>query len=364
MSAQNASYPIEVSAETDGSGGAPELSPREAVGRWINKLRASKSESTVSSYHYQLKLFVEYCEEHSIASIREVDGWDIESYDTHRRQQGVKIISLNKELITLRKFLQYCERIEIVEEGVSEKVVPPDVPKPERVDETRLTVERARELFEYHESRQYGSRMHTVLTIFWYTGCRLSGLRGLNLDNYNSEEQYLEFLHKPNEGRSLKNGIDGQRAVGLPRDVCDIIDHYIEKERLDTYDDLGARPLITTQTGRPSRSAVRGWTYSSTFPCLHQSCPHGEDPAECEYRDYTHASKCPSSRSPHQIRTGAITWMLNRGVPIEVVAKNVNTSVRILKAHYDQPTLTEDLENRRRQHVERLQFGSTEADLQ
>lgn len=362
MSAETDRYSVEIAPETDGSGGPPDLSPREAVGRWLNKLRASKSEATVSSYHYQLKLFVEFCESQSIASVREINGWDIESYDTHRRQQGVKIISLNKELITLRKFLEYCERVEIVDEGISEKVAPPEVPKADRVDETRLTAERAQKLLDYHESDAYGSRSHTVLTILWYTGCRASGLRGLNIENYNSEDQYLEFLHEPNRGVPLKNGIDGERAIGLPAHVCDIIDHYIEEERLDTYDEFGSRPLITTQAGRPSKSAVRAWTYRATFPCHHGPCPHGEDPAECEYRDYTHASKCPSSRSPHQIRTGSITWMLNRGVPIEVVAKNVNTSVRILKAHYDQPTLTEDLENRRRQHVDRLSFGSNGGD--
>jgi len=35
----------------------------------------------------------------------------------------------------------------------------------------------------------------------------------------------------------------------------------------------------------------------------------------------------------------------------------VNTSVRVLKKHYDQPTRLEELEERRRQHLDRLSFG-------
>jgi hypothetical protein len=102
--------------------------------------------------------------------------------------------------------------------------------------------------------------------------------------------------------------------------------------------------------------------YLGTLPCLHSPCPHGNDPETCDYVDYSKASKCPSSRSPHQVRTGSITWQLNRGVPIEVVAERVNTSVRTLKRHYDQPTKREELEERRRQYVDRLNFDDTGGD--
>jgi hypothetical protein len=59
------------------------------------------------------------------------------------------------------------------------------------------------------------------------------------------------------------------------------------------------------------------------------------------------------SRSPHQVRIGSITWQLNRGIPREVVVERVKTSVQILKRHYDQPTKREELEERRRHHLDR-----------
>jgi hypothetical protein len=49
-------------------------------------------------------------------------------------------------------------------------------------------------------------------------------------------------------------------------------------------------------------------------------------------------------------------------VPIEVVAKRVNTSVRVLKRHYDQPTKLEELEERRRHHLDRLGFTENGGD--
>lgn len=362
MKTEATSYVIDVAGSTDGGGRVPDLSPREAFERWLSKLRVDKRESTISAYHYQIKQFVEWCEDEGIVKIGELTGWDIETYETHRREHGVKAVTLNKELGTLKTFLGYCARVELVDENLPEKVDPPDVPRQDDVDETRLHPDRAQALFEYYDEHEFGSRAHALLTLGWYTGARLSALRGLDLRDYHSQEQYVEFIHRPDLGLPLKNGRAGERAVGFPEYANDVLRTYIAEQRHDKYADDGSRPLLTSQVGRASRNAVRSWMYLATVPCLHTECPHGNDPDTCEYLDYSKSSQCPSSRSPHQVRTGTITWQLNRGVPIEVVAKRVNTSVRVLKHHYDQPTRLEDLEERRRQHLDRLSFDEKGGD--
>ena len=355
-------YEIEIAATSDGSGrDVPDLSPREAVERWLNKLRASKRDSTVSAYHYQLKHFVEFCEAEGITSLDEVTGWDIETFETRRREQGLEVISLNKELGTLKNFLEYAARVELVDEGVPEKVDPPDVPPESQVDETRLRVDDARDLLGYYDEHEFGTRAHALLALAWYTGARLGGLRGLDVADYDGNEQYVQFIHRPGE-TPLKNGRDGQRAVGLPEYVCDVVDHYLLEERLSVHDDHGRRPLLASQVGRPTENTVRSWMYLATVPCLHSACPHGNDPDTCDYLDFTTASQCPSSRSPHQVRTGSITWQLNRGVPVETVSDRVNTSVRVLKRHYDKPDRLEELEERRREHIDRLGFDESGGD--
>lgn len=52
--------------------------------------------------------------------------------------------------------------------------------------------------------------------------------------------------------------------------------------------------------------------------------------------------------------------MLNRGIPSERVSERVNTSVRVLKRRYDQPDQLEEMEERRRKYVDRLNFDSQE----
>jgi site-specific recombinase XerD len=349
---------VKIAGSADGGDRVPDLSPREAQERWLSKLRVDKAESTVSAYHYQTKLFVEWCEENGIVDVDELTGWDLEGYETSRREKGVEAVTLNKELGTIKRFLEYCARVELVDETLPEKVVPPDVEKQADVDETKLSGERAREHLAYYDEHEDGCAKHAALALAWFTGARVGALYGLDLEYYHSGDQYVEFLHEPDRGLPLKNDTDGERAVALPEYAVDVVDEYIDEHRRDYYADDGSQPLFTTANGRASDGTLQSWIYLATQPCLLKPCPHGKDRETCEFVGHTFASKCPSSRAPHQVRTGSITWHLNRGVPIEKVAERVNTSIRTLKKHYDVTSRREEMEARRRESVDKLTFDT------
>ena len=361
------SYRIRIVPTADGGGRSPELTPREARDRWLSKIRAEHAESTVSSYHYRTKHFVEWCEEQEIVSVSQLDGWDLDEFEAERRAKGLELPSLNSELGTLKQLLEYCARIEVVDESLPEKVVPPKVPPEADVDDTRLAEEDALQLLSHYENdpEVRHSREHALLALAWFAGPpRLGAIRGLDLGDYYPDEQYVEYRHRPDKGTPLKKDSRGERAVSLPRRAVEAIDGYIEKNRFDVRDDYGREPLVASQRGRPSKNAIRAWMYLATVPCLHSECPHGNDPETCEFLEYSKASQCPSSRSPHQVRTGAITWMRNRGVPVDVVAARANASVSMIEKHYDKPDYIEEMEKRRRQFLDKLDFDDNEGDLE
>jgi len=178
------------------------------------------------------------------------------------------------------------------------------------------------------------------------------GLRALDLqDTHLGEQPYVEFRHQKETGTALKNKMGGERPVAIPRETADALQEFIDHHRYDVRDEHGRQPLLASARGRPGPNTVRVWSYLATEPCLHSPCPHGKQRPTCKWTEYAHASKCPSSRSPHHIRTGAITWMLNLGWPPEDVAERVNATVKTIEQHYDKA----DPDERRRRLRDRME---------
>ena len=76
--------------------------------------------------------------------------------------------------------------------------------------------------------------------------------------------------------------------------------------------------------------------------------PHDRTSEECEaIVDADRVAMCPSNVTPHPIRRGYITHLLNRGVPVEVVSERCNVSSGIIDEHYDVRSPAEIMRQRR-----------------
>lgn len=332
-----------------------DLAPREAMERWLDSLRVEKSDQTVSTYYYRLKLFVEWCDEQAIDSMRDLDGWTLDSYETHRRSKHPSPSTMKNEFSTLKNWLAYCARIEVVDETLPEKVEVPTVDKADRSSDISLTDDAAAALLTYYRnSDEYAARGHTLLELLWHTGARVGAIQSLDVGDWQETEsgqRYLLITNRPSQGTRLKKANQGERPVLLSETVWDVVDTYVRQHRHNVTDEYGREPLITSTDGRPAKGSLRDWTYQATIPCKHSDCPHGKDSDTCDWTSYNRASQCPSSRSPHQIRTGAITWMRNQGIPAEEVAQRVNASVETIEEHYDKQSAVDEMLERRAQYT-------------
>ncbi|WP_327051138.1 hypothetical protein [Halomicrococcus gelatinilyticus] len=144
----------------------------------------------------------------------------------------------------------------------------------------------------------------------------------------------------------------GERDVSLEPHVANVVEDYIRgPNRHDVTDEYGRKPLITTQYGRPSLTTIQNWIYRITRPCeMGEACPHDEDPTTCEAAGNDGASKCPSSLSPHPVRTGSITALRDAGTPRQVVSDRGDVSEKILEKHYDKASKRQRM-RRRRDHI-------------
>lgn len=336
----------------------------DAVDRWIRKRESNSTERTIRGYENRLNQFVKWCDENDITTVSELNAWVLDEYQLALADEGLAPTTIKSRLSTLRLFVDYLAVLELIPEELPDAIDVPNLSRQEERNEERLDPEIARQALTYFRDRRahYGTPMHAFLELAWHTGARMGSIRGLDLSDFDRDRQAVRFQHRPSTDTPLKNKNSGERWVGLSDPVCEVLRFYTARERYDRRDDHGREPLFATRQGRASYTTLRAWSYQATQPCLWMECPHGRRPDTCEWTKRAKRSKCPSSRSPHMIRTGSITWQLNQGYPIEWVAERVNASISVIKHHYDQATLEEEFERRRQYDETSLDIATTEND--
>lgn len=327
------------------------MAPDAALDMYLKTRRGEASDETLQSHKYRLGKFVEWCEQQEIGNLNDLTGRDLHAFRVWRREEGdLKMVSLRGQLSTLRSYLRFCASVNAVPEGLRSKVMLPTVSQDEQVSQTSLDAARADDILAYLDRYHYASRQHVVTLLLWHTGMRVGALRSLDLDDCELGDRSpgVELVHRPEKGTPLKNKERGERWVALSQRIARILQDYIDGPREDVTDDYGRDPLVTTTHGRPSDSTLRDAIYRATRPCwVGKECPHDRDPEECEATELHKASRCPSSRSPHDLRSGAITAHLLEDVPHEIVGDRMDVSRKVLDKHYDRRTKREKMEQRR-----------------
>ena len=326
------------------------IEPEAAKDLYLDHRRNEVSDETLKSHRYRLGAFVDWCGQEDIYNLNDLTGRDLHTYRVYRREEhDLAPMTLQGQLSTLRVFLGFCASIDAVPEGLKEKVLLPSVRAVDQSRDRMLNHERVQPILNYLDRFKYASQQHVLFALLWNTGMRMGGARSIDLEHYHPEEKAVELHHRPNEDTPLKNGEHGERWVALSSELVDLLDDYIRHQRVDVEDEYGRKPLLTTKRGRISRTTIRNIVYRWTRPCvIGDPCPHDEDPDECDAANDGLPSQCPSTRSPHDIRTGAITAHLLDDVSVEIVSDRMNVSADILDQHYDQRSKKEKMKQRRK----------------
>lgn len=325
-------------------------SPTDAKEWYLDDRAGELSDSTYRAHKYRIRPFVEFCNEHDIDVMGDLSGRHFSKYKIWRQEYGdINNVTLNTQLSTLRVFIKWAGRVELVPKDMFEYITPPTMAPEEDVSESILEDERAAEILRYHEKYNYATRNHAMLKLMWHTGARTGALRAIDLEDMNDDEMTIDIVHRPELDTPLKNAGSGERIITVDGATWDILQDYIDAHRKPQVDDHDREPLFTTRFGRISVQAIRRNFYAITQPCAYgKSCPHDKDPDTCEWHQDSHKnSKCPSSESPHAVRKGVITWARLNDIPIEAISGRMDVSARVLKKHYDRRTKQQQAESRR-----------------
>jgi len=349
--------------ESNGVGSMSDLdpiSPVEAVEMYHDAMRDEHAESTQKSSKHRLRAFIQFCDEKGIENLNELSGRNLYQYRMWRREghgddrEPIKLVTLKGQLATVRRFLRFAADIDAVPPELYEQVTLPTMKNGEDVSASTLEPARAIEILDYLERAHPASRDHISLLLLWETGARTGAIRGLDLRDLDLEGTHprfsgpaIEFVHRPKSGTPLKNQEKGTRWNRISDSTARYLKDYIELHRPDVTDDHGREPLIATEYGRAAANTFRTSLYRITRPCWRgEPCPHDRDVDECEATHLDHASKCPSARSPHDVRSGRVTYYRREDVPRRVVKDRLNASKDILDRHYDRRSDREQAEQR------------------
>lgn len=327
------------------------IAPREAMELYLDHREREVAESTLRSHRSRLRHFIEWCDESEIENLNNLTGRNLHEYRLWRRTEKGDIAPTTEktQMDTLRVFIRFLESIDGVLEGLSEKVISPDLDSGENVREDMLDRKQAEAVLDYLRRYEYASRSHVVLALQWHCALRRGAVRAVDVQDYDSSDQYLAIRHRPESGTPIKNQEDGERLIALDGDLCKVLDDWIDEKRPEVTDESGREPLVATSNGRIAPTSVTSIIYGWTRPCrVGIPCPINRDPEECEAASYSKASKCPDSVSSHSVRRGAITHFLESDVPVEAVSSRANVGRDVLEQHYDQRDERTKMEQRRK----------------
>jgi site-specific recombinase XerD len=328
--------------------------PTDAVNRYLRDVEGHITDKTQYNYATSLRRFLEWCDEQGIAEMNDLDSELIDQFKEWRLQD-VKPITAKNDMSTVRNFIEYAASIQAVPAGLSDLVRIPKVSEDDEICDDYLTQQEARAILDHLSKYEYASRRHITVLILWKSGMRISGLRTLDLGDFDQARPALEVRHRPETKTPLKRKSKSERDVILSPDTADVIADYINNQRANTEDKFGRKPLLSTRQGRAARTTIQKYVYTATRPCYYngEECPYDRDTETCEALAFDQANKCPGSVSPHALRRGYVTAARNAGQPKDVTSERVNMSGPILDKHYDKGDHDEKAE-RRREHLKEI----------
>ncbi|CDK39623.1 site-specific integrase [Halorubrum sp. AJ67] len=326
------------------------LEPEKAVELYLKHRSDELAESSLNAHRLRLKHFVRWCREENIHNVNELTGRRLHEYRLWRKDDGgLNRVSVRTQMSTLRALMIFLEQIDAVQVGLNDSVDIPTLDADEGVRSVHIDNEQAQRILSHLEKYEYASLRHVLVLLLWRTAIRTGTARGIDVSDVDLDDGFIEIRHQPSSSTPLKNKRDGERYLNISEKTSSILADWINKRHPETEDDHGRTPLLATNYGRISKGNLRKQVYWATAPQF-----VGDDcSCDADEHGYDLIHECDDAVSPHALRRGSITMHLREEVPKPVVSERANVSSEVLDAHYNETSLKEQMELRKK-HLDNI----------
>jgi integrase/recombinase XerD len=175
------------------------------VRRYADYLTAEMrlSESTVSVYAQEARLFLQYCLENDLV-LEETSSRDLIEYLIHRQLQGISGKTAAKALSALRSFFSYLLTEKMIASDPSEHLETPRISR--RVPQVFSGQQVEAILAAIETDSPAGIRDRFLFELIYSCGLRVSEAAGLTMDRIHPEERLLRVVGKRGKERLVPMG--------------------------------------------------------------------------------------------------------------------------------------------------------------
>lgn len=212
-------------------------------------IEKNSSALTVSNYLKDIKAFSGFLTERYNADFTwdKVSVLDIRAYLAFLNKHNYAKRTISRRISSLRSFYKYMVRENYLEFNPFVKVKTPKLDKklPGFLEEIEIN-----ELLDLPPKNILGLRDQAVLELLYATGCRVSELVNLTLENIDIAERYVLLRGKGNK----------ERIVPLGHLACQALENYYKKSRnliLNKYDRSHNYVFINSRGGILTDRSVR-----------------------------------------------------------------------------------------------------------
>lgn len=234
------------------------------------RLRLARSEHTVTSYHSDLMILLEFLGEEGITSFEQLTIADLRSWLAQMRQSGASAATLARRTGAVRVFFRWLVATGQLASDPAAGLKTPKKAKrlPQVVSESDVaTMLEAAISAAGEDGTALAWRNEAILEVLYSSGIRVSELCGLDLGDIDRAHFTLKVLGKGNKERSV--------PIGVP--ALDAIERWLSRRAELVHDDSADALFLGARGARIDPRVVRRIVHEAmkAVPQAPDIGPHG-----------------------------------------------------------------------------------------